>query len=470
MTRSAATGVPGSRREQGFFVSRIASAIGRDRAVVVTAASRLLSVITGPLTIFFSVQYLSEEERGYYYTFFSLLGFSYLFDGAAAFTVQQKISHLFAATRINGQRQLEGDEESIRRIAELFRATFHWYRIVALVFIFCTTALGCLFFLATGNDPVSVWALPWIVSVCAAGLSLAMSFMPALISGIARVETVAIAQAGRTLVSAILLCGLLWADWRLYAAPVSGLVGVLVWLAILWISWAGLIRQMLVQPQPAHAVSWSREIWPMQWRMALSNTAGFFIYRALTPIVFSLCGPASAGRFGLTQMAIDYVTQIAYSWLTVRTPRLSMLWATKSYTDLVLLFRRTAVLTAATYVLGIAAGMAILIVLAYILPAVPAAFLGMGEFLLLAVWGLANVIVASFATFIRSRGVERFMRLSIGFAVATTAGGACAAFFAGELVMYCWLAASSFGIFVPWAAAIYHLELPAPLQDNPEPA
>ncbi len=442
------------------FIPRLIAILFHDRVVLITAASRLLSIVTAPLTIYFTVKYLTDAERGYYYTFFSLLGFSYLFDGAAAFTVQQKISQLCSRAVLNGRHELEGDTESVRQIADLFRATARWYGFAAIVFGVCVASIGILFFLATSSDSISVWGMPWILSVMTASLSLSASHVPALIQGISRVDTVAIAQVGRTVVSSLVLCGSLVAGWRLYAAPVSGVVGVVVWLGILRISWRPLIHQLQAEPLPDESVSWSREIWPMQWRMAISNTAGFFIYRALTPIVFSICGPATAGRFGMTQMAIDYVTQIAYSWLTVRTPRMSMLWASKAYDELIRLFRQTATMTVATFALGIVAGMTLLMILRHVVPSVPNAFLAPGEFLLLAAWGLANVLIACFATFGRSGGMESFTRLSLVFAVSTTVGGACVAFLVGEVAMYCWLALSSFCIFVPWAALIYVAQLP----------
>jgi len=414
------------------------------------------------LTIFFSVKYLTDAERGYYYTFFSLLGFSYLFDGAAAFTVQQKISQLCARTTLSGSSTLEGDHESICQVAELFRATARWYGLASFIFAGCVAAIGGLFFLVTSSDSVEVWGLPWLLSVLTASLSLAASHVPALIHGISRVDSVAIAQVGRTLFSSIVLCGSLAAGWRLYAAPISGIVGVVVWLGILRFSWRSLLGQLREQPSPIQSISWGHEIWPMQWRMALSNTAGFFIYRVLTPIVFSLFGPVTAGRFGMTQMAIDYVTQISYSWLTVRTPQMSMLWATKAYVELGRVFRATTAMTVVTFILGIIGGMAMLAILRGVIPAVPDAFLAPSEFLTLAAWGLANVLIACFATFGRSGGMERFTRLSLVFAASTTGGGACVAYLFGAVALYCWLALSSFCVFVPWAAAIYLAQLPHP--------
>jgi hypothetical protein len=36
-----------------------------------------------------------------------------------------------------------------------------------------------------------------------------------------------------------------------------------------------------------HAIDWWKEVWPFQWRIAISYACGFFIFQLFNPVLFS---------------------------------------------------------------------------------------------------------------------------------------------------------------------------------------
>ena len=425
-----------------------------DRAVLVTILSRVLGIITAPVSLLFTIQYLSEAERGYHFTFFSLLGFSALFDGGVSFSAQQFISREAAHLRVSPANRLEGPVEGVARLSALFRRTCRWYSRAGVAFGVLMWAAGSGFFWATAKDDVA-WQIPWLLCVATAAVSLVTSPLTSLITGIGRVESIAASNAARTFAAAVALCGLLACGAGLYAGPLSGLAGFIVWLITILARWLPLLRQTTTCRAAAAPIDWGAQVWPMQWRMAVSMACGFFIFRAITPAVFSTCGAVEAGRFGLTQMAIDFAAQVSSSWLAVRTPLMAKLHSLRSTAALDRLFRSTFWISVAGYCGCIAMGMGMLWALKPFHPRLVDAFLGPLPFALLAAWTLSNQLLQLFATYCRTAGNEPFMVISIASAAATLLGTLGFGSLAGIQGIAIWLVAHSAAVFVPWGWFIY---------------
>ncbi len=45
-------------------------------------------------------------------------------------------------------------------------------------------------------------------------------------------------------------------------------------------------------------ISWRREVWPFQWKIAVSWLCDYFIFQLFTPVLFAFRGPVEAGQDG----------------------------------------------------------------------------------------------------------------------------------------------------------------------------
>jgi hypothetical protein len=75
---------------------------------------------------------------------------------------------------------------------------------------------------------------------------------------------------------------------------------------------------------PSAPFSWRREIWPLQWRLAASVSAGYFVYALFTPVVFRFHGAVPAGQTGMSLAAASIITGIGYKWTEVRSPEMAI--------------------------------------------------------------------------------------------------------------------------------------------------
>ena len=83
------------------------------------------------------------------------------------------------------------------------------------------------------------------------------------------------------------------------------------------------------------------EIFPYQWRIALSWVSGYFIFQLFNPILFATEGAVVAGQMGMTLTALNAIQSFSFSWLNTKVPLYSKLIALKDYVQLDSIFVKT---------------------------------------------------------------------------------------------------------------------------------
>ena len=81
-------------------------------------------------------------------------------------------------------------------------------------------------------------------------------------------------------------------------------------------------------------ISYWQEIFPLQWKIALSWASGYFIFQAFNPIVFAFYGPVVAGQVGMTLTILNAILSLVVSWTSTKIPLWSSLIAKKEYGEL----------------------------------------------------------------------------------------------------------------------------------------
>src|SRR5205823_930187 len=99
-------------------------------------------------------------------------------------------------------------------------------------------------------------------------------------------------------------------------------------------------------------VNWRQELWPMQWRIALSWMSGYFIFSLVIPVMFSVRGAVAAGQMGMTVTLANSLVAVSLTWALRRQPMFGILVARREYQKLDVLYRHTLLLTLGVAVLG----------------------------------------------------------------------------------------------------------------------
>lgn len=333
--------------------SLLAGALRRielDRAVLFALLARAWPFAVGPVTLVFIATHLTPQQQGFYYTFASLLTLQSFLELGFLIVITQFASHEWACLHIDARGYLGGDAAALSRLVSLGRLAFRWFALAAALFIVAVGVAGYLFFQRNQAAGVT-WAAPWLLLVLITGLQLTLAPLIAILDGCNQVRATFLLRFLQTVGSSFVLWLVLVAGGALWAAPAAAGSVFLVTVFFLLARFRHFLVQFLL-PVAGPRISWGREIWPMQWRLAASAVAGFFAFSLFSPVMFHYYGPVVAGQMGMSWQITSGLGTLALAWVATRVPRFGVLIADRSFSELDQVFRRAVSRSLFVLVLG----------------------------------------------------------------------------------------------------------------------
>ncbi len=315
-------------------IRQIGRKVGIDRAVGFALSARLWAALSGLLSLALMTRFLSPSEQGLYYTFNSVLGYTLLLEMGLTYVILQVTSHERAGLEWTAEGFLEGDPLAKARLASLLRMSLLWYGGVACLMLALLIPGGLLFFsrhLPAGAS--LVWRLPWLGVVAASAGILALSPILALIEGAGRVSDVTQTQLYQSLAGSLVFWLALFLHCGLLAAALLNGTIFLFQAVWLWQRQGPFLRDLLRASRPGVGIAWRAEVWPFQWRIALSSISGLFVF-LFNPLMLAAHGPAQAGQLGLSLAVMSAITLIALSWITTKSAPFGTLIARGEWAEL----------------------------------------------------------------------------------------------------------------------------------------
>lgn len=144
----------------------------------------------------------------------------------------------------------------------------------------------------------------------------------------------------QSLVVMVMAWGAIASHHGLYACALLNFGAVLVGLCFV-VKRRALLAALLRFPVRENAVAWHKEIWPFQWKIAVSWLCSYFMMQVLTPILFACQGPTEAGRMGLSLSIVGYLPVLVLSWMSTKAAPFGQLVKLGRFRQLDLVFYRT---------------------------------------------------------------------------------------------------------------------------------
>ena len=392
---------------------RLLNLTGIDRAVGYTILARGWASCAGLVTVALIARFLSSAEQGYYYTFGSLAALQIVFELGFSVVVLQLATHEFAHLSLTPLGTLTGPVAAQSRLASILRKALQWYSLAAVAMALLLVPTGWHFFATSPNPHASIsWKLPWVAVVLASTVTFQIDPVFSFLEGCGLVANVARTRLAQSIVGSALA----WAALLLHhglLAPALLIAGQaaagLVWI----VHQRRLLLSLVRLPAGAHAIDWWSEVWPFQWRIAVSYACGFFIFQLFNPILFRFWGPAAAGRMGMSLNIANAIASIAIAWINTKAAPFGALIARRQFAALDRLFFRSATQNfALCSVLSLGVWLAVVLLghrhlpfAQRLLPPLPFAFL------LLSV--NINQAVNSMALYLRAHKQEKFLVNSV---------------------------------------------------------
>jgi hypothetical protein len=391
--------------------------LGVNRAIGFGVLTRLWSALAGPLTIILIATRFSKVEQGYYYTFSSLLALQIFFELGLLTVLAQFAAHEFAFLSWGEKGEVDGVEAHRSRFIDLLGKGFKWYFISAVLLIMALIPAGFYFFKQSSANLVGfTWRLPWALAVIGVGCNLLLIPFYAVITGSGDVASINRREmmggmAGSITGWLVIACG-----GGLYAVPAVTTGTIIVGVIYLFRSKPRLVVTAFSgafgSRKRSHTISWWGEVWPMQWKIALSWMSGYFIFQLFTPILFKYHGPVVAGQMGMTLSVVNAVQGVCLMWLNTRSPEFGKLIAIKDWQGLDKSFNQ--ILKQAMVVCGILAVSAVFVVagLQY-LSDIGKRLLPLLQLTLFLMTVCGNIVINGWATYMRAHKKEPMLSISI---------------------------------------------------------
>lgn len=394
------------------FVRNILLLLGIDRAVAYTLLGRSWSSIAGLVTLWFIARNLSLSEQGYYYTFSSVLALQIIFELGMSYVVMQFASHEMIKLHWSATGTVEGNDFAKGRIRSLLLLVLKWYGVVAILILLIVLPAGWIFFSKNDYDGNIVWRFPWIFLTLMAALNIIILPVLAIFEGCGRMAEVARMRMLQSITGSIFAWVTLISGGGLFALPVLNMVSVIVALFWFWKEYRHFFINMY-HSKLSSTVSWKHEIWPFQWKIALSWLSGYLILQLFVPVLFSYQGAVQAGQMGMSLSIASAISSIAIAWINTKAPTFGNLIASKRFSELDILFARILKQSMLVVILGAVSAFALKYTLAYFGNAFAERILPLFPFSLLLMVTIVNHIVFAEAIYLRSHKREPFMWLSL---------------------------------------------------------
>ena len=348
MTDQATTPLTGtptqSPTSEPTFLRRILRLLGIDRAIGYTVLARLWSAAAGLLAVALIARTLTPAQQGYYYTFGSLVALQIVFELGFSVVILQFATHEAAHLRLSDDGSIDGPLHAQHRLASVLQKAVRWYTVAAVLMGVVLLPLGWRFFSTSPGAAATAWRGPWCAVVLASCFTFQIDPIFSFLEGCGYVSRVARTRLTQSMLGSLLAWTALLLHHGLFAPALLISGQAVAGAYFLWTRRA-LLSNLLRMRVGDNAVRWGDEVWPFQWRIAVSYASGFLIFQLFNPVLLRYFGPVVAGQMGMSLNITNAIASVAIAWINTKAAPFGALIARRDFAALDHLFFRAAAQT-----------------------------------------------------------------------------------------------------------------------------
>lgn len=327
--------------------------VGANRAVGYLLLARIWQFGAGLVTVTFLLRSYSEEFRDHYYLFSNLLGLQMFAELGLPMILIILASHEWSALQLAPTGEITGEPSALQRLASLDRFGARWFRVCAFLMF---AGVGCAGweFSRGKSDYSLVWQLPWWTTVAVNAWTLTYLPRLSLLEGCNQLVMINFVRICQAVTGSLAVWACLGSGAGIWSLAVANLVRGAWECYLVEVYYRRFFRTLRQSPESAERISWKREIWPLQWRLALQSVAGYFSTYFFVPVLYKYGREGEAGQMGMTWNILSTIQQTSLSWVQTRTPEFGMLAARRDLDTLERRLFRTGCISVGVFLLGAA--------------------------------------------------------------------------------------------------------------------
>lgn len=407
------------------FRNLVLDKLGVDNVILWTLLSRGWSAASGVITIILIANFFTLEQQGYFYSLSSLIALNMFFELSINLATIQFASHEKASLEWSRTGVLVGSPQAKGRLQSLIRFSVTWFAFAGVLMIVILVPAGIAFFGDTtsveggGKDLNYAWSSLVVITA----INMMCNNFLAVIEGCGRRYEVSLLRFWQGFLSVIATWVVLTVGGGFYALPVGALMILGMGVFFLARNYNSFFLDLYRFPKTQGSIDWLEELWPFQWKMALSTVSYFLIMNCLTPIILRIEGAEAAGKFGMTLQIVASINSFFITWISTKAPVYGNLVASRRRDQLDNLFF-SGLVQSSICLLLVLGGLFLAVFqaaekdMAFVNRILPLSFL---VFLFIAC--MANHIFNAQAWYLRAHKDEPFMALLVTYGIFTALAG-----------------------------------------------
>ena len=438
------------------FIKKIIVSFGIDKAIGYSVLTRVIQALGGLISLFFIALTLDINEQGFYYTFGSIIGIQLFFELGVTSIIVQFVAHETAHLKWDSKTKLIGKIQHLSRLSSVLQLCVRYFTILAFFLFVALQISGYIFFKTFNSQESSVsWEYPWFILVLSTSLLFIINPIIAFIEGLGKVKEVAILRFYQQLIYLPSLILVLILGGKLWALGVASLLSfVFLFFSILFSKYRILLLN-IYNSINKWRINYMEEIFPYQWKIALSWISGYLIFQLFNPILFATEGSEIAGQMGMTLIALNGISSISLSWINTKVPLFSRLIAKNNFKELDSIFSKTIKELSIINLILILSFISFILLSAHFKLSITDRFLDISLIIILAIASFFNQFVFAWAAYLRSHKKEPFLINSIVLGILISISVFISANYYGVAAVVISYSAITLFVAVPWAYYIF---------------
>lgn len=321
------------------MIRRLIGNLGIDQAIFYGILGKITQASSGLITIVFIAFFFTKNEQGYYFTFGSIVAINVFFELGLGSIITQYVAHETINLKWKN-KCLSGPIEELSRLSSLLRLAVKWFTCVSVLLFVVLLLAGYYFFSSFDSKDNVNWEFPWIVLAFSTSCYMVISPLLAYVEGLGKIKEIAKIRFFQQLSYTVILLLSFTMGLKLY----SGGIALMFSIILVSILFYKMFKDTLIsvwEQNGKWTVNYLDEIFPYQWKIAVSWISGYFIFQLFNPVIFANEGAIAAGRMGMTLAVINGITSIAMTWINTKIPLFSKFISSEDYISLDLLFYKT---------------------------------------------------------------------------------------------------------------------------------
>lgn len=323
-----------------ILLRNIISILGIDKSISFTILARIIQALSGVISIIFVAKYLDISEQGFYYTFGSIAAIQVFFELGLNGIITQFSAHEYSYIKWDNKIISEENKKHLSRLSSFLHFISKWYSYFAIILFITLVSTGFIFFNKYGSGNNINWISPWIILTIGTTLNLQTTPILSFLEGLGKVKEIAIFRFYQQSLSLLIITVGLISGLKLYILGINSIFIAIYAAVYIYNGELKSILKRIWEHTIKESISYKKEIFPYQWRIAISWISGYFIFQLFNPVIFATEGAESAGRMGMTLTALNGVQSLSLSWITTKIPLLSGLIAQKNHSLLDQTFKK----------------------------------------------------------------------------------------------------------------------------------